>query len=156
MADNVVFEDFSIRVKKVIENAAIAGLYEAASELESQVKQNSRRDTSKTMGSFKHYVDDSALTAFIGSDSINSLYEEFGTGEYALEGKGRKGAWYVPADKVTGRKKPAYFGQVIVIEKNGKKFYKTNGKKPTKAFQLAYKYKKNALIRIIENKMRGI
>lgn len=156
MADNVIFEDYTIKVQAAINDKIIAGLEEAAGELVSQVKQNSRRDKGETMGSFRHYVDAASLTAYIGSPDENAIWEEFGTGEYALEGKGRKGAWYVPAEKVTGRKKPSYNGRVIVIEKDGKKFYKTNGKKPTRAFWKAYNTKKKALIRIIESKLKGL
>ena len=56
----------------------------------------------------------------IGSDLENAIYEEYGTGEYALHGDGRKGGWVYKSDK------------------DGK-FYHTLGKTPrqplTKAFR---------------------
>ncbi len=34
------------------------------------------------------------MEAYVASDAMNAVYEEFGTGEYALGGDGRKGGWW--------------------------------------------------------------
>lgn len=150
----VEFIDNSEQVKADLESAIIAGLIEAAGEIKSQAIRNSRRDTTDTAGSFKTHVDESTLTAFIGSDNINALYEEFGTGEYALDkSKSKRSVWYVPVEKVTGKRKPTFHGRVVVIEKDGKKYYKTNGKKPTRALWNAFKTKKAAVKRILQHRV---
>ena len=38
-------------------------------------------------------------TVAVGSDLENAIWEEFGTGEYALHGGGRKGGWVYKSKK---------------------------------------------------------
>jgi hypothetical protein len=163
MADKVVFEDYTIKCQNAIKDAAIAGLEEAAGELVSQTKRRSRVGSpgAKTKNSFQHKIIDSELTAYVGSPDENAIWEEFGTGEHAIAengGKGgRKGAWYVPVEKVTGYKRPTYNGKVIIVYgKGGQKFYKTNGKKPSRAFWKAFTSSKQTLIKIIEAHLKGL
>ena len=91
---DVKFEDFSIQVKEAIGNKAIVFLEEAAAEIESAARRNSRVDTGQLKGSWGHQVDESDLKATVGSPLENAIWEEFGTGEYAVHGDGRKGGWY--------------------------------------------------------------
>lgn len=152
----VKIEDYTIEVMNALDSTADIALEAAAGELESAVKRKSRRDTGQTAGSFRHHVSPESHTAHIGSNDENAIWEEFGTGEHALNG-GRKGAWYVPVDAVHGRKKPSYNGKVIVVYgKNGKKFYKTNGKQPSRAFFKSYTEKKPALIKLIQSYFKGL
>ena len=90
MAD-VKFDDFTIEVTNVIENRINAALIECAGELVSDTKKNSRVKTRETANSFRYEVDESAHKAYVGSDYENAIWEELGTGEYALHGNGRKG-----------------------------------------------------------------
>lgn len=136
MASKVEFQDFSIQVKGAIGNKIDAVLEECAGEIESQTKRNSRVDTSKTKNSFQHYVDTGSHTAYIGSNSENAIWEEFGTGEHALKGNGRKGGW-------------AY------KDAEGHWHY-TTGKKPSRAFWKAYTSLKNAIIKRIQDSLRGL
>ena len=137
MAD-VEFIDNSVKVISAINKAVNSFLEESASELESQVKRNSRVHFGQLKGSWDHKIFESKKEAVVGSPLENAIWEELGTGEYALKGNGRKGAWYVPADGYIGTKRPSYNGKVVIVRvKNGKKFYKTNGKRPTRAFHNA-------------------
>lgn len=124
----VRFTDNSARVKAALNDAAIAYLYEAGGELEAQVKRNTRVGSGQLKNSWTHKVDESAGTATIGSPLENSIWEEFGTGEFALHGDGRKGGWYYQDEK-TG------------------KWHHTYGKTPHRAFQSAFNSLKNALIK---------
>lgn len=139
MAD-VVFEDYTIKVKSAIDDRVDAALELAAGELESQVKRNSRVDTGKTKNSFTHRITGSFMAgqyeAHIGSPDENAIWEEFGTGEYALNGNGRKGGWVYQAPK----------GE----------FYFTYGKKPSRAFWKAYTSLKSKLISLIQNQLKGL
>lgn len=122
-------------VKKI----ALQWLEETSGELEAQTKRNSASDTGQTKNSWTHKVDASAMEAVAGSDLENAIWEEYGTGEYAAEGNGRSGAWYVPVEAVTGNSKPTYNGKVeIVYGKGGQAFYKTNGKQPKKMLHNAW------------------
>lgn len=137
---SVEFQDFSIQVKGQISDRMNAALEECAGELESQVKRNfdtsGRVDTGRTKNSFRHMVDDDTHTAYIGSDYENAIWEEFGTGENALNGDGRKGGWSYKDAK----------GQ----------WHYTRGKTPSRAFWRAYTSLKSAIVRRIESAMRGL
>lgn len=78
MGSKIVFEDYSIEVKSVIDNAILAALEEAAGEIESAAKRNSRVYTGQTKNSFQHKVVASENTAYIGSNLENAIWEEFG------------------------------------------------------------------------------
>ena len=136
MASKVEFQDFSVQVKGKINGNVDAVLEECAGELESQWKRNSRVDTGKTKNSAQHYVDTKTHTAYIGSNYENAIWEEFGTGEHALKGNGRKGGWRYKDAK----------GQ----------WHYTTGKKPSRAFWRAYTSLKNAIIKRIQDSLRGL
>jgi len=91
---NVQFINNLVKVKKALNDKAVAWLYEACGELEAQTKRNSKVVTGKTKGSFQYRVDESSLEGAVGSNYENAIWEEFGTGEYALNGDGRKGGWF--------------------------------------------------------------
>lgn len=136
MASKVVFKDFSVQVLDAMDNRINAALEEAAGELESAAKRNSRVRTGQTKNSFKHVVYDDTHEAFIGSDYENAIWEEFGTGEYALEGNGRKGGWFYEDEQGVG--------------------HFTHGKKPSRAFHHAYTSLKNGIIKLLQNSLKGL
>lgn len=141
---NVEFKDNRISVKKGLGQKSLTWIDEVLAELESQTIRNSRTDTGNTKRNWKHFIDESKSEGYLGNVLENALWEELGTGEYAINGDGRKGAWYVPVDRVTGHKKPTFYGKVVIVyNKEGKAFYKTNGKKPTRAMTKAFESKKN-------------
>lgn len=90
MSNGIQFEDYSMEVKTALKDAALAFLEEAGGEVEAQTKRNCAVVTGKTKGSFQHSVDEDSLTVAIGSDYENAIWEEFGTGIYAVNGDGRK------------------------------------------------------------------
>lgn len=93
MRTNIKLELHDDEVKAAIESKAIAFLHEAAGEMESQVKRNTAVDTGQLKGSWSYTVDNNKLEAHIGSPLENAIWEEFGTGEYALNGNGRNTPW---------------------------------------------------------------
>lgn len=130
------FEDNSVKIIKALDEVGQQWLEDATRILHRQVVQNSRVDTGQTKSSWKKIVEDNE--GIVGSTSENAIWEEFGTGHYAVNGDGRKDAWYVPVEGYLGHKKPTYNGKVIVVYgKNGQAFYKTNGKKPNRALENA-------------------
>ena len=135
MAD-VIFEDYTIKVKNVIGDRILAALEECAAELESQAKDNTRVDIGKTRNSFEHKVVDSEMAAYIGSDYENAIWEEFGTGEYALKGNGRKGGW-------------------VYVDAKGHGHF-TMGKKPSRAFYNAFASLKGGIINHMQNSLKGL
>lgn len=91
---SVEFRDNSVAVKTALKEAGIAWLHEACGELVSQTARNSRVRTGKTKGSYEYAVDEATMEGYVGSNYENAIWEEFGTGEYALNGDGRKGGWF--------------------------------------------------------------
>lgn len=125
MAAEVKFEDFSLKGKNAIEEKALQFLEEAASEVESAARRNSRVDSGQLKGSWTHIVDESAQEATIGSPLENAIWEELGTGEYAVNGDGRKGGW--------------------VYRDGAGDYHHTMGKKPNRTLQRAFDSKKGVI-----------
>ena len=123
---SVDFHDYSRIVIEKINECGVKFLEEASGELEAQVKRNTKVDTGKTKGSWEHVVHESLLEAEVGSRYKNALWEEFGTGVYALNGNGRRTKW--------------------VYKTPDGKYHTTVGKKPRRALYNAYNTKKNQII----------
>lgn len=132
---SVQFDDFSMQVKAALEEAAVQFLYEAAGELASQTARNSPVDTGQLKNSWQYKVDESKLEATIGSPLENAIWNEYGTGEYALEGNGRKGGWSYKDDHGD--------------------WHHTFGKKPERTFDKAYKGLKPKIIKRAEDVLKG-
>ena len=132
----VEFQNFSIKVKEALDEKAVQFLEEAASEIESAAKRNSRVDTGQLKGSWNHQVDESAKEAQIGSPEQNAIWEEFGTGEYALHGDGRKGGWTYQDDKGD--------------------WHHTMGKTPNRTLHNAFESKKAKIINRAKQIFKGL
>ena len=134
---SVVFNDFSDDVIKKTNELGVAWLEEASGEVEAQTKRNTKVDTGKTKNSWEHKVHDGKLEAEVGSRYQNALWEEFGTGIYALNGDGRKDVpWFYK-------------------DANGKG-HMTSGKKPRRAFFNAYNSLKNKIIKNCQERFKGL
>ena len=130
------FEDNSIEVINALNAVEKKWLEDATRVLLNQTIQNSRGDTGQTKASWKKVVADGK--GIVGSTSQNAIWEEFGTGHYAVNKDGRKTPWYVPVDGYTGHRKPTFNGKVVIVYgKGGTAFYKTNGKKPMRPLENA-------------------
>jgi hypothetical protein len=138
MAD-VKFIDHTEQVQSLLAELAESVLEECAGELESQVKRNTKVDTGQTKNSWTHRVVGSMMAgeykAEIGSPLENAIWEEFGTGEYALNGDGRKGGWFYKDEKGDG--------------------HFTHGKHPRRPFHKAYTSLKHKLIKRIQDRFKG-
>lgn len=134
---SVTWKDNRIEVETKLKELAQSTLYEVAGEMEDQVKRNTKVKTGQTKNSWRYVVteDGETTVAVIGSDFQNAIWEEFGTGEYALHGDGRKGGW-------------AY-------EDEEGNWHRTRGKKPRRPFHKAYSSLKNKIIQHIQDKFKG-
>ncbi|MGO5081148.1 HK97 gp10 family phage protein [Oscillospiraceae bacterium LCP25S3_E4] len=130
---DVKFTDNSIAVKNLIHEKAAAFLYEAAAEIESQAKRNSRVDTGETKGSWSSEVDEEKLEAFVGNTKENAIWEEFGTGEYAVNGDGRQTPWQYQDAKGN--------------------WHTTTGKTPNRALERAFESKKRQIQEMAQSKL---
>ena len=132
----VKFEDNSIRVKAELNAKTLAWLYEAAGELEAQTRRNTRVDTGQLKNSWNYTVDESTGEATIGSPLENAIWEEFGTGQYALHGDGRKTAW-------------------TYKDREGN-WHKTTGKKPNRTLEKSFTSLKLKLKSMLEQVLKGM
>lgn len=92
---SIAFNDNTMKISKAMAAGIQGFLHEAGGEIQSQARRIVRVDTGKTKGSYDYKVQesDSEITIAVGSDYKNAIYEEFGTGQYALHGDGRKTPW---------------------------------------------------------------
>ena len=101
MATTVELKDYTDKILSSFERKANAFLLEVKDSFASQASLNSPVDTGGLSRSFlsDSFVNKSEKTAYIGSSLKYSIWQEFGTGEYALEGGGRKGGWVYKSSK---------------------------------------------------------
>lgn len=131
------FKSNTAIAKSKLDDLTYSVLAEVAGELVSATARNTRVKTGKTKGSWQYRIssDGDIHTATIGSPEQNAIWEEFGTGEHALNGDGRKGGWFYKDDEGKG--------------------HFTYGKKPTRAFWHAYTSLKNRIIKRIQSRIGG-
>ena len=146
------FEDNRVQVKNALNNKAISFLYEAKESLVTQTARNTPVGNGDLKRSFSNdsYVNESKLTAYIGSSLEHSIWVELGTGEYAVKGNGRKGGWWIPVGSGKGQISLAtaqkYGWNKVRKDKNGNpKFVFTYGMKPNRMLYKAYQIKKNKI-----------
>ena len=87
------FVDNSEAAKRELERAAIRGLIKASMLVEGQAVLLAPVDKGGLRDSIGYKVDESELVAYIGTNCEYAIYVEFGTGEFAENGNGRKGGW---------------------------------------------------------------
>ena len=146
----VEFQDFSIQIKEALEGAAIAFLHEAGGELASQAKDNTRKGTTgQTANAWSYNVDESKLETQVGNPLENAIWEELGTGEYAVNQNGRKKGWWIPVGNggISSSDAQKYHWEKVRKDKDGNiTFVFTYGKKPNPALQNAFTVLHPALI----------
>lgn len=107
--------DYSVKVKEALDEAVNQWLEEASSEIEAQTKRRTRVGAFEGYNvkeSWDHLVDESKSEAKIGSPMEAAFWEEFGTGEHALNKDGRKGWWvYIKGGSGYKGKTKTYYSQ---------------------------------------------
>lgn len=141
---NIEFEDFGLKVRDTMNQLLRIALDEVGAEIESQAARNTRVSSGETKRQWYHEVKQNAEEASvtIGNPFPNAIWEEFGTGTYALNGDGRKGGWYILADDAP---ELAKYNMKVVYGKGGKKFYYTEGKPPSRALYKAWMSNKETI-----------
>lgn len=132
----VKFENHTEKVKGRLNNLVISALYESAGIIQAQAQRNSRVDTGQLRSSWEYKVDEDEGVATIGSPLENAIWEEYGTGQYALNGDGRKSAWYYEDAKGEG--------------------HFTHGKTPNRTLHRAFESKKGSVKTRIEKALKGL
>ena len=95
MSNGIVFEDNSDEVKRQMANVSEEALKAALLFIEGQAKAKAPVATGELRDKIDHRIDNQGktLVGYVGSPFLYAFYVEFGTGEYAENGNGRKGGW---------------------------------------------------------------
>lgn len=112
--------------RELVEEIELLWLENSAEALRQETAARVPVDTGALRDSFSVRVDREQLSAVVGSELDNAIYNEFGTGQYALKGNGRQDAW-------------AY------QDRNGN-WHTTRGKKPMRSMQTAYEESATGLV----------
>jgi hypothetical protein len=166
MAD-VEFIDFSAEVIEGMEQALIAGLEEAAGELEAMTIRNSRQGHKygniQATALWEHLVDEGEMKASVGSQHEAAYWEEFGTGEHALHGDGRKGWWVYVEGQDSGKGGKSYSTKAEAEEAaeflrkvKGLDAYETNGIDPNRPLHRAFQSGEAVVQAILGSKLKGM
>ena len=134
---SVKFHNYSVEVKNALAKLAYRAVEESCGEVESQTKRNTKRVTGQLANSWTHNVKTSGeeTTGTVGSPLERAIWYELGTGQYALEGNGRKGGWFYKDEKGKG--------------------HFTHGMKPRRPLFKSYSSLKNKLIRHMQDMFKG-
>ena len=91
---NVKMEDKSAEVMERFNQCLLSFLEEGAAEIESAAIANTPvGETEALKGGWDHQINMGKGEAVIGNDAEHAIWLERGTGEYAINGDGRKGGW---------------------------------------------------------------
>ena len=144
---DVEFTDNSVQVKAELNQALIAFLNEASAEIKTQAERNTPvGESSQLRRSWDKVVDKVQLKATIGNTLEYAIYQELGTGEYALEGNGRKGYWVYVKDSSSGstsRSTKSYTLEqardiMLYLRSKGLEAYYTKGTRPKRMLYKAF------------------
>lgn len=161
----IEFTDNSAKVKSAVNDAVIAFLHEAAGEIESQTKRNMPPGQwyAQQKNNWQYTVDENNQEAVVGNPMQQSLWTEFGTGEYALNNDGRKGYWvYVKgsngsASSTGGKSYTLSEAKRIVamMQADGLDAHYTKGQAPKRPLFNAYTSLKPGLMQMFSEKLKG-
>lgn len=135
-SNNFKFEDNSKKLKANLGLAGETAIEAAALLVEGQAKSLAPVDSGELRDKIDHSVkkEGTSVVGKVGSSLDYAIYVEYGTGEFASNGAGRKGGWVYKAS-------------------NGK-FYHTVGQKPQPFLLPAFRRNKQQIQQVISDKYK--
>lgn len=156
---NTTFIDNSLKVKAAINDTTIGWLNDWAATIASHAKAHTQLDGEAGIALRKDYsyiVNDANGEAQVGSQLEQSLWEEFGTGAYAVHGDGRPG-WWVYKDGYKGNGgKQLTEAEAKAIAAEDPTVHATNGRKPAKTLETAFTVNKPKAEADLERRLKGM
>ncbi len=131
------FEDKSGKVKKELQKTVEKSLTKAGLIIKSDASLLVPINTGHLKGSIRKAVklDDEETKVYVGTNVEYAYYVEFGTGEFAEKGNGRKGGWlYKTPD-----------GEV----------HFTHGQKPKSFIRRAFRNRKQEVVEMLKKELGG-
>ena len=159
----IKFLDNTYFVKRAMHDAAVQFLEEAAMLVQRDAVNNTASATGQLKGSWDHIIDEGAMKATVGNSSEYAIWQEMGTGEYALNGNGRKGYWvYVQGGgggKSGGSSKQYTLGEakrvVAYLRSKGIPAVYTKGSRPRRMLHKAYVRNESRIIQRASQIFKG-
>lgn len=169
MAGHVEFYDFSVEVKDALDDTIKAWIIETAGEVASKAKRGCVMEDDKgkqLKNSYAWKTENDGKKANVGSPLESAYWEEWGTGEYAAHGDGRKGWWiYTPGQISVGdgatyeTQEEAERMAAYIRARYNKQAIVTNGRMPNYTLEKAFEQTKNPataeLKRRVKERMGG-
>ena len=145
--NNVKFTDNSVKVKADLDKALTAFLREASAEIKTQAERYTPTGSAQLKRSWDTVVDQGKMQAIIGNTLEYAIYQELGTGEYALEGNGRKGYWVYVKDSDSGKMSKSSKSYTLaearrimaMLRADGLEAYYTKGTRPKRMLYKSFK-----------------
>lgn len=164
---NVKFDDYRVEVKAALNEATIAWLYEVSEEVKSQAQRGCQMAKEgeeigiQLKGSYEADVNEEAGEAKIGTPLEAGYWEEYGTGEHAAHGDGRKGWWvYVKGYNGNGGRTYRSEAQAAAVanslRRRGLDAYHTNGRMPNYTLEKAFKVTLPKAMNALAEKLKGM
>lgn len=163
-AGELIFEDFTGEVNEQIEGILIKWLEEASSELASQAA--TRTGTGayyrEIASRWTNLVDKDKFEAYVGNPLEDAIWAEYGTGEYALNGDGRKGYWVFVKDSAGVSKSTKQYtleeakATVAFMRANGLDAVYTCGNPPKRCLHLAFLNNEKMLKDHLRDELKGM
>lgn len=152
------------QITAALDKNADAWIKQSAQILRNAVRDTSRKKSGDLKKFWRYEITSSGdeQIAKVGSPLENALWEEFGTGEYAVEGGGKKGYWvYVEGEGGDSKKSGKTYTLeeakkiVAIMRSKGLEAYYTKGKNPSHALQRAFDVKKAEIKALYERLVGG-
>ena len=102
MSKNVTFVDNSKAILTQMQQIELKWLEMAAMIIEGSAVALCAVDTGRLRDNIDYKVSKSEMAAYVGTNVEYAIYIEFGTGEFAENGNGRKGGWAYPKPDGSG------------------------------------------------------
>lgn len=155
----VEFKDYSIEVKAALNDITKGWLHTWANEIASKARDNTQMDGEQGVQlrrSYRADVDEGAGSAKVGTPLESGYWEEYGTGEYAVHGDGRKG-WWVYKDGYQGNGgKVLTEDEAKAIAASDPSLHASNGRKPSYTLEKAFTATRPKAVADLENKLKGM
>lgn len=143
----VTLVDYSDMVKDMLQSEKAAWLHTWANEIAAQAARNCKMDDKGQLrGSYSSYVDEQKGEATIGTPLEAGYWEEFGTGEHAVDRSKSRSGWWVYVKGQASRGGGITYddeeqAQAVAasMQDDGLDAYATNGRDPQHTLENAFK-----------------
>lgn len=166
MGKNFKIVDNTQKVKLQLKNELVSRVTEAVLLVEAQAKAIAPvgKGTGQLRDSITHKVEEKngLIVGLVGSPLMHAVYQEYGTGEHAENGKGRKGYWiYVEgSDNTTSSNRGKVYTYqeakriVAIMREKGLDAHMTKGTKPKSFLRKSFRQHKSKIKELLGEKIK--